>query len=170
MCGMVDHYLRVFAELKPDENHGGGSAATAFKSVCKPLLLLSVLDLIAHGSLNRNSIEPSNELSERFRSYLLLLPAINTQPGMAYPFVSLQSDGFWCLRPRPEFEPGDGQPIKSVEHLRECYFGAALNDDLFPLLQMQASREKLRGALVESYFTSLLQSRLRDHSVLKGTT
>lgn len=170
MCGLVDHYLRVFSQLKIAENSDGSSESTNLRSPCKPLLLLSVLDLIALGSLNRNFIEPSDELSERFRGYLLLMPAICIRPPMAYPFVSLQSDGFWWLRPRAESEPGDGQPISSVERLRECYFGATVDDNLYPLLQMQTSREKLRDVLVESYFVPELQPRLREHSVLKRSS
>ena len=167
MCGLVDHYLHVFSQLKIYQSGDGWSESTTFRSPCKPLLLLSVLDLIAHGSLNRNFIEPSDELSERFGSYLLLMPALDKRPPVAYPFVSLQDDGFWWLRPRAEFDPGDDQPINSAERLRECYFGAKVDDNLFPLLQMQTSREKLRDVLVVSYFAPGLQPRLREHSVLK---
>jgi hypothetical protein len=48
--------------------------------------------------------------------------------------------------------------------MRECYFGAKLSDELFPLLQMQTSREKLRNVLLKNTFSPELQRELRDYS------
>jgi hypothetical protein len=41
-------------------------ASTNFKSPYKPFLLLSILDLIGYGSITKNFIEPSFELTETF--------------------------------------------------------------------------------------------------------
>ncbi len=85
---------------------------------------------------------------------------------MAYPFIYLQSDGFWNLQQKPDASVKSGQTISTVKRLRECFYGGKFNDDLFPLLQMQTSREKLRGVLIKTYFSSEFQPRLWEQAVL----
>ena len=58
----------------------------------------------------------------------------------------------------------DLETIKTVEQMRECCFGAKLSDDLFPLLQMQTSREKLRIVLLKTCVSPELQHELWDYS------
>jgi putative restriction endonuclease len=124
------------------------------------------MDLIAYGSINKNYIDPSFDLTETFQGYIALLPQMNRQASMAYPFYYLQSDGFWNLQPRPDTDVKPGTTISSLKRLRECYYGAKLNDDLLPLLQMQTSREKLRAVLIGTYFSEAIQPRLWEQSVL----
>ena len=161
MCGMVGHYLIEFSRLLTEEGKTGGSDLIGFG---KPLLLMAVLDLIAQGRLQRNFVEPSQELVRRFQDYQKLLPAAIGWVNLAEPFVGLGSESFWHLRPRGRQYFVDQSAITSVERLRECCFGAKFSDDLFPLLQMQTSRKKLRDVLVESYFSLELQQGLRDYS------
>ena len=163
MCGMLDHYLEAFSRLSIEVAPHSWPAATTHRSPGKPLLLLSVLDLIANGGLHRNFIEPSAELNDRFDSFLGLLPPLKGSVLIAESFVGLESDGFWQLRPRAGYESLPGQEITSVERLRVCYFGAILNDDLFPLLQMRTSREKLRTVLVASYFAHEFQTQVSEY-------
>jgi putative restriction endonuclease len=153
MCGMVDHYLKVFAGLK-----------TEVVSPDKPLLLMAVLDLIAHGRLHRNFIDPSPELVLRFQDYQKLLPSKIVSVNLAEPFIGLETEDFWHLRPCHLDGVTREHGINTVEILRTCYFGAKLSDDLFPLLQMPASREKLRNVLLESYFSKERQQQLRELS------
>jgi putative restriction endonuclease len=164
MCGMVDHYLGVFARLETGILPDSRPEAINFRSPGKPLLLMAVLDLIARHRLNRNFIEITDELSGRFAGYLGRLPTEIGSVRLAGPFIGLQSENFWHLRPRAVHGPADPKTITTVAQLREYYFGAKFSDDLFPLLQMQTSREKLRTALLETYFSVELQKRLRDFS------
>lgn len=163
MCGMLDHYLQAFSRLSIEVAPRKWPAATTHRSPGKPLLLMSVLDLIANGGLHRNLIEPSAELNDRFDSFLGLMSPSKGSVHMAGSFVGLESDGFWQLRPRGGHELLPGQEITSVERLRACYFGAILNDDLFPLLQMRTSREKLRTVLVTTYFAHEFQTQVSEY-------
>lgn len=124
-------------------------------------LLLSVLDLIGTGLINRNFIEPNLELTETFNRYLALLPDFDRWVSIANPFYRLESDGFWSLKVRPGISIPPGKTTNSLKQLRDCCYGASFNDDLFPLLKMKTSREKLRAVLVETYFSPDLQRSVR---------
>ena len=164
MCGLVDHYLGLFARLETDPLPERWPATTNYRSPGKGLLLMAVLDLIAHHRLHRNFIEPTTELVERFSGYLGRLPTDVGRINLAEPFIDLGDEEFWHLRPRGRQSPSDPEDITTVERMRECYFGAKLSDELFPLLQMQTSREKLRTVLLKSYFSPELQHELWDYS------
>lgn len=162
MCGMLDHYLLSFANIRVNTNPSSWPEASNFKSPYKPFLLLSVLDLIAGGSITRNFIEPSPELAETWQGYMAVLSSMNRQASMAYPFFTMGKEEFWNLRPRDGMAVKPGQTITSLNRLREYYYGAKLNDDLFPLLVMKPSREKLRTILLESFFNLEFRAILRE--------
>jgi len=61
--------------------------------------------------------EPSFELTETFQGYIALLPPMNRQASMAYPFFYLQSSDIWNLQPRFEASIKPGQTIKAVAPL-----------------------------------------------------
>ena len=164
MCGLMDHYLGLFSRLETEPLPECWPAATNFRSPGKGLLLMGVLDLIAHQRLHRNFVEHTTELVERFTGYLGRLPADIGRINLAEPFIDLGGEEFWHLRPRGGQSSSDPEAITTVERMRECYFGAKLSDELFPLLQMQTSREKLRAVLLKSYFAPELQHELRDYS------
>ena len=164
MCGMLDHYQHLFTRLRVDTNPRTWTAATTFRAPYKPLLLLATMDLIAHIAITRNFIEVSDELSETWLAYLALMPPMNRRVSMAASFFSMGNEGFWHLKSRTGLEARQRQPIRSLKRLREHYYGAKVNDDLFPLLQMRPSREKLRTVLIETYFGSELWSLLREQS------
>lgn len=164
MCGLVDHYLGLFAQLEPDPLPDRWPPATNFRSPGKALLLMAVLDQIAHHRLHRNFVAPGPELAERFVGYQGRLPTEISSVDMVDPFIGLGAEEFWHLRPRARHDSADQQGITTIERMRECYYGAKFSDDLFPLLQMQTSREKLHNVLLESYFSPELQHKLRDYS------
>ena len=164
MCGLLDHYLGLFAHLETELFPDRWPAATNFRSPGKGLLLMVVLDSIAHHRLHRNFVEPSPELVERFEGYQERLPSDIGRINLAEPFIELEAEEFWHLRPRSGHDPADQEAITTVERMRESYFGAKLSDELFPLLQMQTSREKLRNVLLKNNFSPELQRELRDYS------
>ena len=62
-------YLKSFTRLRTDKNRKRWSALTTHQAPHKPFLLLSIMDLIAQGSITKNFIEPSFELVETFNGY-----------------------------------------------------------------------------------------------------
>lgn len=166
MCGLLDKYLLAFSKLRVDKNRKSWTVLTNHCSPYKPFLLLSVMDLIAGGGISKNYIEPTIDLTETWLGYIDLLPPINRQASMAYPFFFLESDGFWHLRSRQGVELKPGATIRTVKRLRECFYGAQFDENLFPLLQMKTSREKLRSVLIETYFTPEIRPHLCEKAAV----
>lgn len=164
MCGKLDCYLQSFSKLRSDKSSKRWSSATCHQAPYKPLLLLSVLDLISTGSLSKNFIEPSFELAETFNNYLSKVIPVGKTASMSYPFYHLDTSEFWHLVPQPGISHQRGRTVSSVKRLRELYLGARFDDELFPLLIMKGSREKLRTVLLTTYFAADLQLTLREHA------
>lgn len=162
MCGKLDCYLQSFSKLRTDKNSKRWSADTCFQAPHKPLLLLSILDLISSGSITKNFIEPSFELAETFNGYWAKVMPVGTSASMSYPFYHLETADFWHLIEQPSTPHEAGRTVSSVKRLRELYLGARLDDELFPLLVMDSSREKLRELLITKYFLENIQSLLRE--------
>lgn len=160
MCGRLDYYRDVLAALRTDKNRKRWSETTIYQAPHKPFLLLSIFDLIASGSITRNFIEPTFELAETFSGYWQRVMPIGTSGSMSYPFYHLSTSGFWHLVTQAGNPHLSGRTISSVKRLRELYLGARFADDLYPLLVMQSSREKLREIIIQKYFSPKFQDLL----------
>ena len=165
MCGQLDSYLIAFAKLRIDRNKTKWSSLTNYCSPYKPFLLLSILDHIATSRITSNFIEPSFELTETFLGYIRLLPA-SRPASMSYPFYHLKSATFWQLATRPELQHRGGLTVSSMKRLRELYLGARIASDLFMLMQMEHSRQKLRAVLIQTYFAANIQKALWNQSFI----
>lgn len=153
----IAHYTAFFANLHIDRgprhpatsNHGAPH---------QPLLLLSVIDLFAKGSIHANLIEPTRGLDELFARYWSVVMPAERRRLLALPFFHLHNGGFWHLVPRPGKEGiladilAAHEQIRSLARLREIVAGARLEDDLYQLLQVHDFRRTLRTTLLESYF------------------
>jgi putative restriction endonuclease len=162
MCGELDCYLQEFSTLRTDKNSKRWSADTCSRAPHKPLLLLSILDLISSGSISKNFIEPSFELAETFNGYWAKVMPIGTSASMSYPFYHLETADFWHLKEQSGIPHQRGRTVSSVKRLRELYFGARFDEDLFLLLVMESSREKLREKLITNYFAERVQPVLKE--------
>ena len=67
----------------------------------KPVLLLSILDLLDRGTLTSNEIPLSPDLVKTFRRYFDVVRKGDDKPTIENPFYHLSGDGFWQLVPRP---------------------------------------------------------------------
>lgn len=166
MCGRLDYFLDAFAKLRTDGSKKNWTGLTCNRSPYKPFLLLTVLDFIESGIITRNFIEPSFELAQTFQNYCALLLPPGRKASMSYPFYHMESAAFWELRPQPGNQHKRGLTVSSVKRLRQLYLGAKFSDDLYPLLQMPSSREKLRKILLEKYFDVEVRQAIGEHSKL----
>ena len=66
---MLDKYHQIFSKLWTDRGRGRYPEITYHRAPRKPLLLLSIIDLIAQGRIAENLIEPSYELVDTFNTY-----------------------------------------------------------------------------------------------------
>jgi len=144
----LSQYLKIFSCLRTDKNRKRWSALTTYKVPHKPFLLLSIMDLIAQGSITENFIEPSFELLDTFNTYWNSNMPLGSKTSMAYPFPRLKADGFWHLAPNPGYENQINIDFSSMTKLREMCAGARMDEELFQFMGDPETREQLRTVLI----------------------
>jgi len=127
---MIDRFLKGFAGLHSNKNCSRWTAATKYRAPHKPLLLLSVIDLISQGLIKRNFIELDSDLCELFNIYWSRAMPIGLRSNIALPFFHLAYDDFWKLVPKPGMENilKSTRHIKGISRLNEMVLGAKLDD------------------------------------------
>jgi putative restriction endonuclease len=162
----LEQYLKNFSRLRTDKNRKRWSALTTHQAPHKPFLLLSIMDLIAQGSITQNFIEPSFELLDTFNTYWNNIMPLGSKTSMAYPFPRLKTDGFWHLVSNPRCENQININFSSMTKLREVCAGARMDEELFQLMFNPETREQLRIALIETYFAPEIQSKLAGQGMV----
>ena len=147
---ILEKYVEKMQKLRRGEKGAEGPAPH------KPLLLLSVIDLINQGQISDNKIFPSPDLAETFLRYWSKI-VVNRVRNFAMPFFHLKGDKFWHLYPNPgkEEKLRNTKRIRKVSDLLEVVNYASLDADLFLLLADQQSREVIRQTLVDKYFPNV---------------
>lgn len=138
------YYCQRFSELNTSKNLGTNAKY-------KPILLLSVIDLISQGVISDNKISVSDSLIDTFNKYWKLLSSGAYKGGLHYPFLHLQREGFWSIKFKPEF---DGLQPKSIKRLKEAVQYASLDRELFDLLQDRIAQKELIDSLIAAWFSA----------------
>ncbi|MNK60634.1 hypothetical protein D3C87_797730 [compost metagenome] len=121
----------------------------------KPILLLSIIELIEKDIVTDNRVFVNNELISTFKANWQLLVTTANVEDLTQPFYYLQNDtiagkAFWLLYPKFGYQIT--KPIKALGKLAEvCAFGA-LAEELWLLLLDAQNREFLRQVLLDTYF------------------
>jgi putative restriction endonuclease len=89
---------------------------------------------------------------DTFNGYWSAVMAAGARISMAYPFSRLRTDRFWHRVPKPGYDPDIEYNVGSMERLREMYFGAKMDDELFVFIAQPDTREHLRMVLINTYF------------------
>ncbi|MFN6559952.1 MAG: HNH endonuclease [Nostoc sp. ChiSLP01] len=139
----LDYYYKSFSQLNVSSSSKRGNAHY------KPILVLTVIDLITRGVINDNQIPVSEELIQTFERYWSILGSKSYKGGLHYPFFHLQSEGFWHLVFKPEFK---GLQPKTTNKLKEAVEYAYLDNELFNFLQDEFLRQELIDSLVTTFF------------------
>ncbi|MBD1847447.1 HNH endonuclease [Cyanobacteria bacterium FACHB-63] len=146
-----NYYSRKFATLNVNRNHG-------VPAPHKPILLLSVIELIEQQKIKHNQIELSPELIATFLKYWSNLVTTNHQSNIALPFFHLRGDKFWHLALHAGYEGNIASIKPSLQALRNSTQYAYVDNELFELLQQPASRIHLTQILIQAWFpTQVLQ-------------
>lgn len=155
----LEHYKKAFAKLRADAIPGRWPDATNNRAPYKPLLLLTILDLVAQHELKANFIEIDANLLEIFDLYWTKVNGPDKDANIALPFFHLKSEGFWQLIPQVGKEEllQTSPPIRSLRALRALTSGARFDDELFRLIQHPEQRNELRRILIERYFAPELR-------------
>ena len=136
--------------MKRDQAHGP-------PTLHKPLLLLTVIELIEQGEIQENKILYSPILRETFKNYSLKVKP--TKLNDVLPFYHLTGDGFWHLHAniRQETKLKDAPQIKTISALNEIVAYASLDESLFILLAEPQDRGSIRQAIIDEYFSDFKQ-------------
>lgn len=122
----------------------------------KPVLLLSIIDLLDRGIIKGNEITLSEELVATFKQYLDVVRKLNDQPTIENPFFHLSGDGFWQLIPapgqQPLYEQGAASGPPSIGQFRKRVAYGKFDEAFWTLLRDDLSRHQLREALIARYF------------------
>jgi putative restriction endonuclease len=122
----------------------------------KPVLLLSIIDLLDRGLIKTNAVPFSEELVATFKRYFDVVKAADDKPTIENPFYFLSGDKFWCVMPQggnePLYREGSASGAPSVGQLRERGVTGHFDEGLWALLNESVSRHQLREALIARYF------------------
>jgi len=144
----LQKYLNAFARLKRGVTQYGLAPH-------KPVLLLTLIELIEKGLVSNNQFEVNADLVATFKeNWLLLVPTMH-QADFTQPFYYLQSEKtnkqpYWYLQANPGMQIN--AHIKSVTRLSEtCAFGY-FEPGLFLLLSDSTNRAMATSLLLDTYF------------------
>lgn len=150
MAKGLSFYCNKFAKLQVDRSRGIAPN--------KPILLLSIIELISQEKIWHNQIILSAELIATFLNLWSHLEPVR-KPDIGLPFFHLKGDKFWHHQPKPGFEAviASGVKIRSVGLLRETVQYAYFDEELFKLLVEPSSRGELTDILIHTWFKDKTQ-------------
>ena len=145
MFRSIEFYVNKIKSLRTYRSEGQAAPY-------KPILLLTVIDLIENGEITKNQIIPSPQLVEGFLRYWNLFGTEN--PRIYRPFFHLKSGGFWHLYAKPGYESilATTRRFDSMSQFLNVVSFATLDEDLFLILLKLETREAIRQAIIETYF------------------
>ena len=110
----------------------------------KPILLLSVIEMVSTGQITRNQIPFNAELIATFLKLWSHLETVR-KPDIGLPFYHLTSDRFWHYQMKPGFEALIKAKVKirTPSTIRETVEYAYLDDELWNILQNPQDRSIL---------------------------
>lgn len=144
----LTRYLRKFSKLTRGQTAYG-------KAPHKPILLLTLIELVEKEVITDNRVFLTPELVATFKENFALLAEAGHNADFTQPFFYLKSEGFWHLQPKPGYQLD--VYIRSVQTLNERLDYAYFNADLYDLLThtMEGGtypRLLLKQALLDTYF------------------
>jgi len=141
-------YSKQFQKLRRGPVKGMGKAPH------KPVLLLSVIQLIAKGIITTNKIFIDSHLMLAFQNNWKLLVHTGHSQNFALPFFHLRSEPFWHLvtKPGKQLSLTSSKSIKSFNSLNESIAFAEIDKQLFQLLLLPKNPVWFEQLLIESYF------------------
>ncbi len=143
-------YLTYFKKLNRGYNKGLGKAPH------KPILLISILQLIEKGVISNNRIYITPELLLAFKDNWLKLVETQHISNFALPFFHLRSEPFWNLVSKNgmDIQLTKSKSIKSFNNLKESIAFAEMDQKLFFLAQVPNYKVVLENFLLDEYFNN----------------
>jgi len=144
----LQNYVQQFTNLHQNKSKRFGDAPH------KPVLLLSIIELIAVGKITSNQMFLTGELIALFKDNWEILVSTEHTSKIVYPFFHLRGEEFWHLIPNVGFddEVTEMTTITSFKALNEVVAYAEIDQELFLLCRNPESREILQFCLLDTYF------------------
>lgn len=154
-------YIKYFTKLNRATNNG-------IKAPHKPILLLSILQLVKKGEITSNRIFITPELVLAFKSNWNTLVTTNNICTFALPFFHLKSEPFWHLT---YLKSGAGalKSISTLKNLSDNIAFAEIDQLLFLLMADAVTSTLLENHFLEFYFPSTTESYLKQVSIAQYT-
>lgn len=146
---ILNSYLSKLSKLNRANTQYG-------KAPHKPILLISILELIEKGLVWNNRVYVNTDLVGAFQENWRLLVNTLHQPDFTQPFYYLQSEKnngkqFWFLQPKLGCQIN--AHIKSVSRLAEVLDYGYFDNEFFQLLTDPISRNIIKTLLLNTYFS-----------------
>lgn len=147
---ILSYYSKRFQRIRVDRAHGVAPH--------KPLLLLSVIEMISNKEIQENKIYLSSELIQIFLKYWSYLGSESHNPDISRPYFHMRSGKFWHLMANPGYENviSSKVKLKTFFEVNRSIKYAYLDEDLFDLLNISKYRECLLSVLVGQWFPGRL--------------
>ncbi|MGJ5642881.1 HNH endonuclease [Formosa sp. S-31] len=145
---IVAKYSTEFETLKRGYSKGLGKAPH------KPILIISVLELIRNGEITSNRIYITSDLILAFKNNWKKLVDSGHTPNFALPFFHMRSEPFWHLVTKlgQNLSLTRSKSIKSFKNLNETLAFAEIDKALFDVLVNPTSFTYLLEILLNKYF------------------
>jgi len=148
----IQYYIHCFKTLHRDRKKGGAPH--------KPILLLSIIQLIESGHITSNKIYLSPELVSIFKTNWTHL--VNTEHHMLFPlpFYHMKSESFWRLKANVGCEKWveAKSAMRTFANLNEAVRYAEIDEDLFLVLKNLSLCNELKVFLLDYYFPETKQN------------
>jgi putative restriction endonuclease len=121
----------------------------------KPIMVLSILDLIERGLVTDGNVVFSEDLLHTFRTYWEKMGIERGSRNPALPFYHLKSDGILehiAVKGKESALAGISQ-IKTISGMEELVDHATIPGPLWEVLKVPVNRKALMDAIVETYFS-----------------
>ncbi|MBE9044923.1 HNH endonuclease [Pleurocapsales cyanobacterium LEGE 10410] len=164
----INYYRLKFSPRSKFNKEGLNVSRSAGVAPNKPILLLSVIELIERSHITDNRIYLSPELIATFFKFWHELE-IERKPDIGMPFFHLKRDGFWHFKSNLGHEYIESSQskvrVRTVSGLRQAVEYAYLDPELFFLLKNPTSRNELILVLIDSWFSDKTQQLERSLSM-----
>lgn len=144
----IEKYIHQLSKLNRAYNKGLGFAPH------KPILLLSIFELIKKGEIASPRIFITPELLIAFKDNWKKLVVTGHQENFSLPFFHLRSEPFWYLKSKNQFQDfiTSSKSIKSLKSLTENILYAEIDNGLFQLLQNPSDNIFFTNLVLDTYF------------------
>ena len=131
----------------------------------KPILLLAVLESFENGEISENWVEITEALLTRFYDLWKILVKTENIPNFSLPFYHLGNEKgeFWkiVIIPGMSIPTTNSNSIKSFSALKKTVLAAKLSDEFYYEITDPLSRETLKHALLNNYFTEYSEKSIK---------